>query len=358
MSSAVASTPSGIATARCAGARGAPGSGKSTMKRSRRRNASSRSSLRVGGQDRDALEALHALQQVVDLEVGVAVVRVLHLGALAEERVGLVEEQDQRRRPRHASKTRRRFFSVSPMYLLTTCERSIAVERQAELGGQHLGGHRLAGAAAARRTAPRARLRSTPARCPTRSGPRARDAIARRISSNCSACLAGSTSSSRRKRGRISSASSPRSSSNSARQAPTSSSCVSAPFCVTRRHTARIGACLEAEAARDVAERRLQRGAAVAELDAATTRGGARRRAAGRARPAGAARRHFARPCPPPPPGTAGSRSRGWGAAADARPAPSPRRRGRGTGHAAQPAVAGQRLEQPGSCRAPSGDPS
>ena len=48
----------------------------------------------VGGQDGHAVVGLHALQQVADLDVGVAVVGVLDLGALAEERVGLVEEED------------------------------------------------------------------------------------------------------------------------------------------------------------------------------------------------------------------------------------------------------------------------
>ena len=48
----------------------------------------------VRGEDRDAVERLHALQQVGGLDVRVAVVRVAHLGALAEQRVGLVEEQD------------------------------------------------------------------------------------------------------------------------------------------------------------------------------------------------------------------------------------------------------------------------
>ena len=47
----------------------------------------------VGGEDGDAGEALHALQQVAGLDIGEAVVGVAHLGALAEQRVGLVEEQ-------------------------------------------------------------------------------------------------------------------------------------------------------------------------------------------------------------------------------------------------------------------------
>ena len=50
----------------------------------------------VRREDRDAVERLHPLEEVGDLDVGVAVVGVLHLGALAEERVGLVEEAARR----------------------------------------------------------------------------------------------------------------------------------------------------------------------------------------------------------------------------------------------------------------------
>ena len=79
----------------------------------------------VRREDGDAVVVLHPLEQVADLDVGVAVVGVAHLGALAEQGVGLVEEQDGVRALRGASKTRARFFSVSPMYLLTTVARSI-----------------------------------------------------------------------------------------------------------------------------------------------------------------------------------------------------------------------------------------
>ena len=48
----------------------------------------------VGGEDDDAGEVLDPLQQVGDLLVGVAVVRRGGGGARAEQRVGLVEEQD------------------------------------------------------------------------------------------------------------------------------------------------------------------------------------------------------------------------------------------------------------------------
>ena len=67
---------------------------------------------------------LHPLQQVAHLDIGVAVVALLHLGALAEQRVRLVEEQD-REVSSAASNTRRRFFSVSPIHLLTTADRSM-----------------------------------------------------------------------------------------------------------------------------------------------------------------------------------------------------------------------------------------
>src|ERR671913_286304 len=48
----------------------------------------------VRGEDHRAGVALHLLQEVGDLDVGVAVVGVRDLRALAEQRVGLVEEED------------------------------------------------------------------------------------------------------------------------------------------------------------------------------------------------------------------------------------------------------------------------
>ncbi len=61
--------------------------------------------LHVGGEDRNPAVGLHLLEQVADLEVGVAIVAVAHLAALAEQGVGLVEEQDRAalRRPRRRS---------------------------------------------------------------------------------------------------------------------------------------------------------------------------------------------------------------------------------------------------------------
>ena len=72
----------------------ASGNGNWTTNRMRRRNAGSRRALQVGRQDGQAAIGLHPLQQVADLDVGVAVVAVLDLAPLAEEGVGLVEEED------------------------------------------------------------------------------------------------------------------------------------------------------------------------------------------------------------------------------------------------------------------------
>jgi hypothetical protein len=49
--------------------------------------------LRFVVRTRQPLVSFDALQQVADLDVGVAVVAVAHLAALAEERIGFVEEQ-------------------------------------------------------------------------------------------------------------------------------------------------------------------------------------------------------------------------------------------------------------------------
>jgi hypothetical protein len=46
----------------------------------------------VAGEDDDALERFDSLQQIVGLGVGEAIVRVPHVGALAEQRIGFVEE--------------------------------------------------------------------------------------------------------------------------------------------------------------------------------------------------------------------------------------------------------------------------
>jgi len=77
--------------------------------------------LLIAGKDHSATISAGPLQQVVDLDVRVATVAVLDLGALSEQRIGLIEEQNRLPCATAESKTAERFFSVSPMYLLTSC---------------------------------------------------------------------------------------------------------------------------------------------------------------------------------------------------------------------------------------------
>ena len=50
--------------------------------------------LEICRQDGQAAVGLHALQQVADFDVRVAVMAILHFAAFAEERISLVEQQD------------------------------------------------------------------------------------------------------------------------------------------------------------------------------------------------------------------------------------------------------------------------
>ena len=127
----------------------APGNGNVTTNRSRRRNAWSSALSHVGRQDRQAAVGLHPLQQVVDLDVGVAVVAVLDLAALAEQRVGLVEEQDRAAALSAASNSAAQVLLGLADVLADHGGQVDAVEVEPQLVGDDLGGHRLAGAARA-----------------------------------------------------------------------------------------------------------------------------------------------------------------------------------------------------------------
>jgi len=78
----------------------------------------------VRGEDRKASETLDSFQKIVDLDFGVAVVAIVDLGAFAKKRVRFVEQRTAL--PAFvASKTRLKFLSVSPRYLLTTWLKSM-----------------------------------------------------------------------------------------------------------------------------------------------------------------------------------------------------------------------------------------
>ena len=48
----------------------------------------------IRGEDHEPVEILHPLQEIAELLVGVAIMRVLDVGALTEERVGFVEKEN------------------------------------------------------------------------------------------------------------------------------------------------------------------------------------------------------------------------------------------------------------------------
>jgi hypothetical protein len=88
------------------------------------------------------------LQEVVDLDVSVAIVAVLDLAALAEEGVGLVEEQDGAALFRGVEKLAQILFGLAD--ILADHRREVdAIQCQAQLAGEYFGGHGLAGAALA-----------------------------------------------------------------------------------------------------------------------------------------------------------------------------------------------------------------
>jgi len=75
----------------------------------------------VGRQDHQAVKTLDALQQIIDLEVCVAVDAALDLRPLAEERVGLVEEQHHLALFGGAKDGRQVFFGLSDVFRDGAC---------------------------------------------------------------------------------------------------------------------------------------------------------------------------------------------------------------------------------------------
>jgi len=67
----------------------------------------------IAGQNGDAIELFHSLEEVVNLDVGKAVVCVSDLGPLAEEGIGLVKEEDDKRKEERVLVTEGREVSVA-----------------------------------------------------------------------------------------------------------------------------------------------------------------------------------------------------------------------------------------------------
>ena len=127
-----------------------PGNGKVTMKRRRRIKAVSRALFMLVARMARPRYGFHALQQVVDLDIGVAVVAVLDLAALAEEGVGLVEEEDRPAVLRGIEEAAQVFLGLADVFADHRREVD-AIEVEAQVVGDHLGCHGLAGAALARK---------------------------------------------------------------------------------------------------------------------------------------------------------------------------------------------------------------
>ncbi len=89
---------------------------------------------------------LDPLQQVVDLDVGEAVVRVLHLHAAAEQRVGLVEEQQRAGALAGVEHLAQPLLGLADV-LVDHAGEVDAIEIEPERARQHLRRHGLAGAA-------------------------------------------------------------------------------------------------------------------------------------------------------------------------------------------------------------------
>ena len=125
------------------------GNRKGTMKRKRRWKAASSALLKLVVRIARPAVRLHALEQVADLDVGVAIVAVLRPRCAC--RTGHRPRRTAGSAPPSsaASNTRRRFFSVSPMYLLTTGCEIDPIEIELQLVGEHFGRESLAGAALA-----------------------------------------------------------------------------------------------------------------------------------------------------------------------------------------------------------------
>ena len=106
------------------------------------------STLHIGGKNCQAAEGLHALQQIIDLDVSIAIVAVLHLAALAKERVCLIKEQN---RPSILCGVKELFQVLLrlPDVLANHLREIDAIEVHLQLIGDYLGRHGLPRAALA-----------------------------------------------------------------------------------------------------------------------------------------------------------------------------------------------------------------
>src|SRR3569623_2044712 len=105
--------------------------------------------FRIGGEDGETAITLHALQEIGELDVGVAVVTVLHLAAFAEQRIGLVEQQHRAAGLGGTEQAFEVFLGLADVFAHHRGEVD-AIKIAPEVGGDDLGREGLARAALAR----------------------------------------------------------------------------------------------------------------------------------------------------------------------------------------------------------------
>src|SRR4051812_33235228 len=99
---------------------------------------------KVGGEDGQAVVLLHPLEEVADLDVGEAIVGILDLRALAEQRIGLVEEEDGVGLLCGGEDPLEILLRLADVLADDLCQVD-PVEGKSQLVGDDRGGHRLAG---------------------------------------------------------------------------------------------------------------------------------------------------------------------------------------------------------------------
>lgn len=97
-----------------------------------------------GGEDRDAGVFLDFLEEIINLNVGVSVVAIMHLSALAKERIGFVEKEDSATLLRRIEDATQILLRLANVFRNDDAQID-AVQAFSQIAGQSLGGDERAG---------------------------------------------------------------------------------------------------------------------------------------------------------------------------------------------------------------------
>src|SRR6185369_12083999 len=102
--------------------------------------------LHVGGKNGETTERFHSLQQIIDFDICVTIVAVLHLATLAKQSISLVEKENRPTAFGGIEHLAQILFSFTDVF--ADYGRAVdAVEIQLQIIGDDFRGHRLAGSA-------------------------------------------------------------------------------------------------------------------------------------------------------------------------------------------------------------------